>query len=530
MSSKKSLVFSILLLFSFFTFVTINSAEESWDILSPLKINERTRLIEREFSIYKITTSKKLKEDILAVTEGYHNLGLCDLIHRLNKQTSTNISFEKVCYKKPTLAERLVMVEDRLAGSHRDTSKLFEQNIAELTEDFNMLQLYAFLSTIIEESEPGSLNQELCLQKLEEAINNIDNEQNKKEKLSFIEELRKFLKKNADIARAREQETPKYPLLKDVFHPGMELFESAAKQLKAGKFKNSFRRGMLFYGPPGVGKTEMVKALANESGCKFFKIPASQLVNKYQGSGATAITDIFAQAKAVKPNKGVIIFIDELESIAPKTTDDGIQFSSKYQGQDHSNALAQLWTEFDDCSESNSNILIVAASNKFNVIDKRIQDRFRCIEFSCPDQDSMYKILKNKAQHFKVNLSDAELQFHAKRMKGLSGRELTTFIQDVSARISDGVKKEEAIELVMQEQANTKKNTGPSMFETIERKINRWGRFAQDSLAIIGLAVVGVRASYWVKEYLKSSESPSPPVSPKTTHKASSESLSKSFL
>ncbi|MGB8367413.1 MAG: ATP-binding protein, partial [Candidatus Babeliales bacterium] len=253
-----------------------------------------------------------------------------------------------------------------------------------------------------------------------------------------------------------------YPLIKDVIHPDRNLFNEVAKRLKIGKFEDTFRRGMLFYGPPGVGKTEMVKAIGNESNCSLFKLAGSEIVTGYKGSGSASIQEIFFKAKSSDPSKGIIIFIDELERLAPRTMKEDIQFAYPYEGQEEGNALTQLWIEYDNCLENHANIFVVVATNKFEVVDKRIRDRFMCIEFSSPNQVNAYKILKNKAQHYNVSLTDAELQHLVKKMKGLSGRELTAFIQDVEINIVNGMSKEKALKLISKKQEKTKKNAESS--------------------------------------------------------------------
>ncbi len=238
----------------------------------------------------------------------------------------------------------------------------------------------------------------------------------------------------------------KYPLLGDVFHQKKILFRDVANQLKVGKFRKDFRKGMLLYGPTGGGKDVTVTAIVNESNCLLFREAACGLVYKYQGSGAQAIRKIFAKAKAVKADKGVVILIDCLEALSPRTTDKNVKLASKYSGQDYRASLTQIWTEYDDCLKSHDNILVAATCNELELIDKRIRSRFKCIEFAYPDRKTAYKILKNKAQYYNVSLSEEELQYHAKRMQGVSGRGLTHFIQHVGSHTERGMSKEEALQ------------------------------------------------------------------------------------
>ncbi|HEB42002.1 MAG TPA: AAA family ATPase, partial [Candidatus Dependentiae bacterium] len=83
-----------------------------------------------------------------------------------------------------------------------------------------------------------------------------------------------------------------------------------------------------------VVKMRWYEAMVNESDCYLVSRSASGLVNYSQGSGAQAIKEIFAKAKAVEADRGVIVLIDELESLSPVTTDKDVKLAHKYSGQD----------------------------------------------------------------------------------------------------------------------------------------------------------------------------------------------------
>ena len=405
----------------------------------------------------------------------------------------------------PVSFERYDIIQETLVELEASADESLMRIMMELTFGFDKTTIKNLVTDMVKKSKADSIDRKICFTELAKAIRKHDLKQRAVLKLKRLEKigLENFsLALDGDKPKIIDQQkttsqqktiTPEsrpkpYPLLKDMVHQKMILFKAAAKQLEAGKFEEGFRRGMLLYGPPGSGKTTMVKAMANESNSCFFKISASKLVSKYQGSGAEAIREIFAKAKAVEAGKGVIVFVDELESLSPRTTDKDIKLAHRYAGQDHTNSLTQIWTEYDDCSENHGNILIVAASNKFGVIDKRIRDRFRCIEFSCPDKDDAYKILENKAQHYNVSLTKKELQHHVKRMKNLSGRELATFIEDVKGYISEGESKEEALKLVVKEQAGNKGNAKSSKgaFEEVNKALEGPASFIRNLTVIVG--------------------------------------------
>ena len=74
-------------------------------------------------------------------------------------------------------------------------------------------------------------------------------------------------------------------------------------------------RGVLFYGPPGCGKTYLAQATANELGLNFFSVKGPELLNKYIGASEQAVREIFEKAYAVRPS---IIFFDEFDAIVPR--------------------------------------------------------------------------------------------------------------------------------------------------------------------------------------------------------------------
>lgn len=77
-------------------------------------------------------------------------------------------------------------------------------------------------------------------------------------------------------------------------------------------------RGVLLHGPPGTGKTMLVKAVAHHSTAAFIRINGSEFVQKYLGEGPRMVRDVFRLAREKAPT---IIFIDEVDAIATKRFD-----------------------------------------------------------------------------------------------------------------------------------------------------------------------------------------------------------------
>lgn len=127
------------------------------------------------------------------------------------------------------------------------------------------------------------------------------------------------------------------------------LFEQAALQPP---------RGILLYGPPGNGKTLIVKALATESGINFISVKGPQLLSKYVGESERAVRELFAKARQAAP---CIIFLDEIDALAAKR-------GAGEQSAVADRVVSQLLTEIDGI-ETLKGVWVVAATNRRDIVD-----------------------------------------------------------------------------------------------------------------------------------------------------------------
>ncbi|RYH28589.1 AAA family ATPase [archaeon] len=154
------------------------------------------------------------------------------------------------------------------------------------------------------------------------------------------------------LAEVREELTQQ--LLEPIAHP--ERFRALGLELPAG---------VLFYGPPGCGKTLLAKALANQSGANFISVKGPELLNMYVGESESRVRQVFARARASAP---CMIFFDELDALVPKRS------SGWGGGEGSSNGVAervvnQLLTELDGL-ESRKDVYIIGATNRLELIDE----------------------------------------------------------------------------------------------------------------------------------------------------------------
>ena len=143
-------------------------------------------------------------------------------------------------------------------------------------------------------------------------------------------------------------------------------------------------RGLLLYGPPGTGKTRLARAVANESDAQFFLINGPEIMGAAYGESEGRLRSIFEEATKNAPS---IVFIDEIDSIAPKR--------GQVSGEAEKRLVAQLLTLMDGL-EARANVVVIAATNRPEAIDEALRrpGRFdREIVVGVPDERGRREIL-----------------------------------------------------------------------------------------------------------------------------------------
>jgi len=146
-------------------------------------------------------------------------------------------------------------------------------------------------------------------------------------------------------------------------------------------------KGVFLYGPPGCGKTLIARAVANETDAYFNSISGPEIMGKYYGESEARLRSLFDEAQANSP---AIIFLDEIESIAPKREEMGAE------KQVERRVVAQLLALMDGL-ESRGQIIVIAATNIPNAVDPALRrpGRFdREIGFPIPDKNARLEIIQ----------------------------------------------------------------------------------------------------------------------------------------
>ncbi len=181
-------------------------------------------------------------------------------------------------------------------------------------------------------------------------------------------------------------------------------------------------KGVLLHGPPGTGKTRLARAVANESDAQFFTINGPEIMGSAYGESEKRLREVFEEAAKAAPS---IIFIDEIDSIAPKR--------GQVSGEAEKRLVAQLLTLMDGI-EARQNLVVIAATNRPEAIDEALRrpGRFdREIVVGVPDEAGRREILGIHTRG--MPLADGiDLDDLARRTYGFVGADLAALVREAA--------------------------------------------------------------------------------------------------
>src|ERR1700761_4511321 len=208
-------------------------------------------------------------------------------------------------------------------------------------------------------------------------------------------------------------------------------------------------RGVLLYGPPGTGKTMLARAVAAQAGVDFFAASGSSFVEMFVGRGAARIRRLFKEAR--KSGRAVI-FIDELDAVGGHRSGGGDGGSSERE-----EALNQLLVELDGCEKEKGTVIVIAASNNVDKLDKALlrPGRFdRRVLVAPPSRDGREAILRSHASG-KPLADDLDLTDVARKTTGMTGAQLSNALNEaaiIAGRAGkDAIHREEVDEALLRQ-------------------------------------------------------------------------------
>lgn len=181
-------------------------------------------------------------------------------------------------------------------------------------------------------------------------------------------------------------------------------------------------KGVLLHGPPGTGKTLLAKAVANETNANFYHIGGPEIMSKFYGESEERLREIFKEAEENAPS---IIFIDEIDSIAPKR--------EEVSGDVEKRIVSQLLTIMDGL-ESRGQLVVIGATNRPNAIDPALRrpGRFdREIEIGLPDRKGRLQVLHIHTRGMPL-VEDVDLENIAARTHGFVGADLEALAKEAA--------------------------------------------------------------------------------------------------
>src|SRR5918996_53988 len=183
-------------------------------------------------------------------------------------------------------------------------------------------------------------------------------------------------------------------------------------------------KGVLLHGPPGTGKTLLAQAVANETNANYYSIAGPEIMSKFYGESEERIRDTFKQAQDNAPS---IVFIDELDSIAPKR--------DEVSGDVEKRIVSQLLTLMDGL-EARGKVVVIGATNRVNSIDPALRrpGRFdREIEIGIPDEEGRLDILHIHTRGMPLT-DDVKLEYFARITHGFVGADLESLCKEAAMR------------------------------------------------------------------------------------------------
>ncbi|MGA9490321.1 MAG: AAA family ATPase [Mycobacterium sp.] len=210
-------------------------------------------------------------------------------------------------------------------------------------------------------------------------------------------------------------------------------------------------RGVLLYGPPGCGKTFVVRALASTGKLSVHAVKGSELMDKWVGSSEKAVRELFSRARDSAPS---LVFLDEIDALTPRR---GQSFDSGVTDR----VVAALLTELDGIEPLND-VVVVGATNRPDLIDPGLlrPGRLEKLVFvEPPDAQGRLDILRTAGKS--IPLRDVDLQALAADLDGYSAADCVALLRE--AALTAMRRSVDAAEITAADVAAARENVHPSL-------------------------------------------------------------------
>jgi len=241
-------------------------------------------------------------------------------------------------------------------------------------------------------------------------------------------------------------------------------------------FPLGWPRGILFFGPPGCGKTLLAAAIATEINAAFYCVDAASIMSKWLGESERNVAHLFQNARALSENgQPAIIFLDEIDSLV------GIR-SEEVGGEIRTRN--QFLKEMDSVVDKSRSlhVYIVGATNKPWVLDQPFIRRFQKRVFvPLPNSQARLEMFKILSKNLKL-ASDVDFEELARVTDGYSGSDIRDIFQSAQLKVvreffelGDPTDRQSiARQITMQDFRTVLSERKPSVSQEILKYYDRW--------------------------------------------------------